>query len=139
MANVAAIQQKAAQELQQKRHRMQMKKVRTENDKTYQAAAKEGEENLARLHKEYTARFSREKNELERKLRDIRIVYGDRIRQENDRYQSEIDDLKSAHEQQVGELKASQEQEIARISKEQASFVENARLKFEEQRAKYES
>ena len=138
MADLQAIQQRADKEIEVKRHQFAMKKIKSKNKDEYQKLAMKGEKDIVTLRKDYDSKFSIEKQNLEKKLKEIRTLNEQRIKEENYRYETELKELKQSHEQQMAELKTSYRKHTESVQLEQKEYLENARTKFEEKKAKIE-
>ena len=139
MSDVTSIKQASYQEAEAGRIRSELRKATEENNKEYQQKITEHTQSMDRLSTTYDKEANNQKTNLERDLNIIRAKFAELKKKENDRFESEIKDLKQSHEDQKGELVINHTEEISRMDKSHKNFLENARQKFEAEKAKYQT
>lgn len=139
MSELARIQGKAAKEMENKRHSLQMRKITANHAKEYRKTVENNEAAITDLKEDYDKKIDQEGYKLEKELREIRKEYAERIRNENQRFEIQLSDLKSIHQDQLSELKEKQHKVIKDTREQQQEFIENARAQFAREKAKYES
>ncbi len=139
MADVSSTSTKpliAQQESDYKKQVLENRKVKEGHMNEVAETKNRNESQVELMRKDYNVKLSQEKNDLEMKLNEVRERYSERILKENERFESELSDLKRAHTDQVAELKTTQVKDIERMQKSQREYMENAKNKFESEKAK---
>lgn len=139
MADISTIKRARFKEAETARHRFEMKKIREENQKQRQEIVENHDVSIEKMEKTFKTEESKEKIQLERELNFIRAKYAEMKRKENSRFEAEIRDLRKAHDEQRGEVTNSHAAEAETVEKSHRNFMENARKKFLEEKAKYET
>lgn len=127
----------ASRDAEAKRQVMEQRKLR---EQFVRELGEENEKNkltVGNLKKDYDIKFSQEKGELDKKLVEVRDAFAERIRLENERFESELSLLKRAHADQVGEIKVSQVKEIENLNSSHKNYLDSAKTKFQAEKAKY--
>ncbi len=139
MADISTIKSLAAQETEYKRHRSQLKNIKKQNEQEYRKIAGSGKAMIDRIQKEQKSQVQTERLGMETKLTDIRKRYAIRIKNENEKFAQELSNLKSSHSQQRAELVESNEKQVASMMESQRNYLDEAKLKFEQEQNKYEA
>ena len=91
------------------------------------------------MRDDYEARISNLKNDQERKLIEIRQNKTKPFRKKLPRLKQEIENLKKSHHDQVSEIKVGQQNELEEMNDSHQKTLENSRLKFMKEKAKFEA
>lgn len=135
ISNIRAAHHRAAES---KRHNMEMKKLKLENNRKYRSEVEKNEKMMKILNQSYETRYSSLENDLKRKLAKLQASQKDAITAENTRLEAELHDLKKAHEDQVGELRISHKNEIERLNEGHRESLKNMEEKYRNTKVKYE-
>lgn len=134
-----SIQRTSNQNVEYQNHLNEMRRESDKYRKEYKEVVDKNELSIARLESEYKDRIANTENDLEKQLNRVRASAANILKIENDRLQSEVDDLRKAHQERYKELKNSQENQIDNMRKNHASYLESAERKFDKAKSKAES
>lgn len=126
-------------ERENKRHNVELKKLRLEQKQEYDKAVKVHEDTITRLKDNYESQVDIIDGELDQKLTEVRARQKDLIRAENERLDEEVEGLKRAHEDQVNEIRASHENQISEMNESHEKTLESARQKYMKEKLKWEA
>lgn len=136
MSNIPALKAAQYQAQESKRHSAELKKLQDKNYSEFQRINEQKNDDLVKTTKEFEKNVEDEKNSTIRKLNEFRVTYAERKREENERLEKELRDLKKAHQDQVSELKITHEKEIENMGRSHREYLENATRKFDAEKAK---
>lgn len=134
-----AIQANAAKQAEYKRHSFELRKLQKQNEEEYNKIMKTSKESISRTHNEREGAMATAKVELQNKLNEIKRNHDKRIKTEMVKFDTELGDLKKAHADQMAELTETHQKQISDTEKNHKQYLEAARLRFEQQKSKYES
>ncbi len=126
-------------EAMNKRQSFELKKINSEYETELKTVREKNEKELNKTKKDYEVVIAKEKNENEIKLNKLRTAYNARIKDETQRYEKLLVDLKENGADRMNETKISQEGQIANQELKHKEYLEKARRKFEDEKAKLES
>lgn len=129
MAEINNIQARRTIEAETKRSQMEAKKLQSEHYDKFKKITTENEATITDLKRNYENTVSKEQNDLEIKLANIREKHVEQLRGENLRLDSELADLKKIHNQKLQEMKDGQEEQLERIHKDNTVVLENSKEK----------
>ena len=72
-------------------------------------------------------------------MNKLRTNWDKKINEENKRYEKLLTDIKTDHGENTNELQISNEDQIAKQNAKHVDYLDKARLKFEEEKAKLEA
>ena len=127
------------QEMMNKRHTHEVRKQTQVYSNELRDTKESNDKEIARVKKDYDKIIKTEANEGEGKLIKVRTSYNKRIKEETDRYEKLLADLKTSQEAKVSEMKVSQDDLVQREEMKHKEYLESARQRFEEEKAKLES
>jgi len=138
-SEVSTIALDAQKTSEYKRHQNDMKKIQQKNINEYRKSATTGTVQKDRLEKEYESQFAQEKVKLETKLNEIREKYSQRIREEKQKFEDELVELKKTQGGRLSEINETNQRQLETTVAQQKNFLDMAKLRFEEEKAKYKS
>ncbi len=125
-------------ELLNKREVFETRKMREKLDTDIKSVQKLNDKEIDKIRSDYEVSVSQTKSESETKLAKLRHNWDIKIADENKRYEKLLTDLKTDHGATAVEIQVSNEDAIARQGAKHQEYLERARLKFEEEKAKLE-
>ena len=94
---------------------------------------------MAKIQKDYNKDVSHEKSQLETKLINLRKKNNNMLSEEAKRFDQIMNETKSIHKDKLAEIQISQDKEVEGKQLEHRDYLENAKLKFESEKAKIEA
>jgi len=137
MSDIAQIRANKALETENTKQSQELRKLRADNMRTYQKVVSDSGSEVERIQKDHDTFVSNLKNESEQKLREMRERYTSMQKEENERLENELQDLKSIYKDKKGELAIGHQNEIDRMNQSHRETLENAKRKFVQEKAKY--
>jgi hypothetical protein len=81
--SVDSVQSKRTEEAQQRQNMQELRKIKGEHQNQYNAIVKTNKSQIDKLQKDYEVELSSQKNELERKIGDMRKKHESRTKKKN--------------------------------------------------------
>lgn len=134
-----ALQSSAAKQAEYKRYSYELNKLKKENAEDYSKVLKKTKEITAQARDEQETAINNEKVMLQNKLADVKKNHDERVKGEMDKFNTELANLKKAHADQMAELKESQSKQVDDTQKSHQKYLAAAKLRFDQQKSKFES
>lgn len=131
--------QNHTKEAMNKRETFEMRKAGDKLENDIKTVQENNVKQVDKLKKDYEVQFSQVKSENETKLTKIRNSWDKKIEEENKRYERLLTDLKTNQADKFNENLINNEQQIAQQEAKHTEYLEKARLKFEEEKAKLDA
>ena len=128
-----------AKEAMNKREVFEMRKMDTQLETDIKTVQETNVKQVDKLKKDYDVQFSRVKSENETKLIKLRNTWDKKIAEENNRYEKLFTDLKASQSDKLSTNQLNNDQQIAKQDAKHQEYLDKARLKFEEEKAKLEA
>ena len=139
MAEISSVRPTRNQEIQQKQRHNDLRNLETSYHETYADTVRKNEDMLKKTKSEYESKSVNMKNELEARLGNLRLKQAEKIALEQERLDSELKDLKKAHEDKKHELSETQENDLMKMNEAQANHLEVAKKNYEKNMSKYKA
>ncbi len=139
MSDMSIPKHNNAKETLQRQQAMELRRLEESNKKVITKAREEKDGLAEKLQKDYEVQINADKSEYETKLTKMRQSYAKRLTEESAKFESSLQDLKQAQDGRVAELRENQEREVARLQDSHKDYMDKAKLRFEEEKAKVES
>src|SRR4051794_37811915 len=98
MAEISTVRPTRNQEMQQKRNHSELRNLETSYHETYADTVRKNEDALKKTKDDYDTKMVTLKGDLETRLNELRVKQSEKISVEQERLDSELKDLKKAHE-----------------------------------------
>lgn len=139
MNKIDQIKAQRFQESENKRHNMQMRKLRAEHDKSYKKEVDKNKAHMKRIKAEYEGKVDLLETELEKKLIEQREKHSRMLNMETKRLDQELATIKASHKGKVSELRNGQQEEIDELVAYHRKNLDNARQKYMKEKAKWDA
>lgn len=121
------------------KHLFEVRKIKRDMRSQIDDLKTTSEATISRIKKDYDKKALDEQNRLEVQLINIRKKNNNMIKDENDRFTRMIEEIKANHETKLSEMEVSHGKEIEKRETEHTEYLENARQKFEAEKARLEA
>ena len=128
-----------AQETMNKRHSHEIRKQSQAFSGELKETKETNDKKIDRVKKEFEKMVKTETHQGQDKINKVRSSYNKKIKEETDRYDKLLSDLKTSQEAKVTEMKTSQDELVQREEIKHREYLESARQRFEDEKAKLES
>lgn len=139
MSDVSSSKSGQTQEMMNKRQTFELRKIGDNYEKELKEVREKNEKEITKVKKDYDVQLNKEKNDADIKLTKVRNSYSNRIEQETKRFEKLMSDLKQSQTDRLAEMQMSNEQQINGQELKHREYLEKARQKFEEEKAKIEA
>ena len=123
---------------QNRLNKAKIEKEKKDFDTKFEKLQNTNTKNLDEIKADYTEKYNFEVNNLAKKLNRLRKSQKQQLHMENTGAAKEMHNLKASHAMQVSEVKRSQQLQLKEMHDEHKEVLDNARIKFEREFAKYQ-
>jgi hypothetical protein len=139
MTSITGVSSNKSHEVQQKNQNQEKKRLDKEFQQGIQTNTNKYNQDLKKIESFYNEQSSQIKNNVERKLNELRVKQKEAILLEEEKNEEEISDLKKNHTDLRNEIMEGQQLEIARLKEVQARYLENAKRSYEKHLSKFKT
>jgi hypothetical protein len=139
MSDMSVAKYQVAREAASRREVLDMRRVEENFNKQISKIQKHNESLSKTMEKDYQVKIENDKSKYNEKLRLIRTSQEKKLVEEEQRYNQALGDLKESQVAKMQQIKETQEREVQDQLERHATYMENAKRKFNEEKDKLNS
>jgi len=136
--NISSTRLQRHQEQEFTRQQLELRNLRSDFEKKIKHVVEENEKKLSDIKQAYRIKGEYLDNDLNKKLIALRSHQTFIIKDEQERLEKELDNIKKRHENQVSELGETNSSQIDKMKENHTEVLENAKRKFLKTKAKWD-
>jgi hypothetical protein len=139
MTSISGVSNRKGYEIQQKEQNQEKRRVDKEFQEVIDTTTKKHNQNLKKMETFYSDQMAQIKNDVERKLNELRVKQKETIIKEELKNEEEVNDLKKNHADLRREIIEGQQLDIERLKEVQSRYLDNAKRSYEKHLSKYKT